>query len=409
MLTGKQKQAELTFDQIDKGKKGGFDFKITNMSQKTLFGILSKANTKTSISFLAKKWDVSNLLASLLHSTFAGMFMPGKFASIMNVDIAFDENIKLGKRYSLKGEASSKSSMGTISEKIVIERKGAKRSPKVSEGKMNVKINKPFVAIPSVEELKNNAKDLQLKDKVVLITGASRGIGATTAKLFSIYGAKVVVTYLNGRKDAEGIVREIVDAGGAALARQADISNPAQVSQMVRTICNQFSSVDILVNNAVRNFIAMDFMELSWDEVQRDIDVTVRGAFHCCQAIAAVMMKNGGGKIINISTNAAENPPAGQFKYVVAKNALIGLTRSLAVEFASRNIQVNMVVPSMVETDLTSGVSEMVLKGVIQSTPMKRLATPEDVAKAILYLASSMSDFTTGQKVMVTGGNAPFL
>ena len=260
--------------------------------------------------------------------------------------------------------------------------------------------------MPNITELREKALDLQLKNKVVLITGASRGIGETTAKLFSLYGAKVAVNYLNGRDDAERIVKEITGSGGAAIAVCADVSNGEQVRAMVKTICAEFGTIDILVNNAVSNAFESEFMTLSWEEVQKDIDVIVRGAFNCCKEVIPHMIKNGQGKIINVSTVYTDNPPAHQVKYVVAKSGLVGLTRGLAVELASRNIQVNMVVPSVVETDLTAGINKMVLKGMIQNTPMKRLASSVDVARAIVFLASSLNSFTTGQKIMVTGGNA---
>jgi len=122
-----------------------------------------------------------------------------------------------------------------------------------------------------------------------------------------------------------------------------------------------------------------------------------------------LMMENKGGKIVNIGTIATDNPPANQAKYVVSKSALVGLTRSLAVEFAAHNIQINMVVPNFVETDLTKHIAKMFVEKIKNDTPMKRLALANDVAKAVVFLASSQASFTTGQRIMVTGGAAPFL
>jgi 3-oxoacyl-[acyl-carrier protein] reductase len=178
---------------------------------------------------------------------------------------------------------------------------------------------------------------------------------------------------------------------------------------MVAEVLEAYGTVDVLVNNAVRNFLPAKFLGLPWEEVQKDIDVIARGAFHCCQEVIPVMLRQGGGKIINLSTVATENPPPEQVKYVVAKSALVGLTRSLAAEFASRNIQVNMVVPGFVDTGLVSHISQVGKKKIAEDTPMRRIATPVDVAHAAVFLASSFSSFTTGQKFLVTGGGAPYL
>jgi 3-oxoacyl-[acyl-carrier protein] reductase len=205
------------------------------------------------------------------------------------------------------------------------------------------------------------------------------------------------------------VVGEIEAYGGHAMLAQADVSDRAQVTRVFAEITERFGPVDILVNSAVRDYFASPFLELTWDDMARDLDVIVQGAFHCCQTALPMMMKKRAGKIINVASIAVENPPAGQAKYVTAKSALVGLTRSLAVEFASHNVQVNLVVPSIVETDLSRLVPKMFLDKLKNETPMKRGALPEDVARAIVFLASSLSDFTTGQKIMVTGGNAPFL
>jgi 3-oxoacyl-[acyl-carrier protein] reductase len=163
------------------------------------------------------------------------------------------------------------------------------------------------------------------------------------------------------------------------------------------------------VNNAARDFRPIPFLQLTWEDVQRDLDVIVKGTFLCCQRVVPLMLESGGGKIINISSVATDDPPPDQAKYVMAKAALVGLTRSLAVELASRNIQVNMVVPSFVETDLVAHVPEGFRRKIARDTPMGRLATAVDVAHAVLMLASPFTSFTTGQRLLVTGGGAPYL
>jgi 3-oxoacyl-[acyl-carrier protein] reductase len=260
-----------------------------------------------------------------------------------------------------------------------------------------------------MDELKGSATDWGLRGKVVLVTGASRGIGETTAKLFALAGAKVVVNYHRGAADAARVVREITEAGGEAVAVAADVTDSAQVRALVHAARDGYGTIHVLVNNAARDFRPIPFLQLTWEEVQRDLDVIAKGAFLCCQEVIPLMLEHGGGKIINVSSVATDDPPRDQAKYVMAKAALVGLTRSLSVDLAARNIQVNMVVPSFVETDLVAHVPEGFRRKIARDTPMGRLASATEVAQAVLFLASPFSSFTTGQKLMVTGGGAPYL
>jgi 3-oxoacyl-[acyl-carrier protein] reductase len=244
---------------------------------------------------------------------------------------------------------------------------------------------------------------------VVLVTGGGRGIGEVTAKLFALHGARVVINYSQSEQQALSVVNEIRKHGKQAMAVQADIRDKEAVHKMFNAIAKTFAPVEILVNNATDSFLPMAFKYLTWDDVQRDIDVTLRGAFHCIQASIEEMKKNRWGKIINVSSIATDNPPPHQIKYVIGKTGLEGLTKALAVELAAFNIQVNCVAPSLVETDLTKHLSKLELEKIKLQSPMGRLAKAEEVAKAIVFLASDMASFTTGQKIMVTGGQPPLL
>jgi 3-oxoacyl-[acyl-carrier protein] reductase len=204
-------------------------------------------------------------------------------------------------------------------------------------------------------------------------------------------------------------VDEIRAEGGEAAAMAADVTDAGAVESMIRTAVQRYGAIHVLVNNAARDYRPIPFLRLSWDDVQRDLDVIARGAFLCCQRVIPHMIEQGGGKIVNISSVAVDNPPPDQAKYVMAKSALVGLTRSLSVEFAARNIQVNLVVPNFVETDLVAHVAQGFRGKIARDTPMQRLASPIEVAQAVVFLASSFASFTTGQKIMVTGGGAPYL
>ncbi len=412
ILTECLTEQDFTLDRISKGLEHTFDFSVTSSCIHHYFQIISEGlNNDQPIDII--QWnthcDVTSMLAACLFSTYVGMCMPGKHATFLDFRSTFNKPIEQDKTYTFRGTVDFKSdSTGTLVESITIHETDNPLKP-VAEGKINARVNEPPLTMPSIEFLKENAFDLQLNGKVALITGASRGIGETTAKLLSLFGAKVVVNYFHGEEDAKRIVAEITRAGGEAMAIQADVSNRQHVKTMVETTCSHFNTIDILVNNAVRDAHPIPFHELTWNNIQKDIDVTVKGAFNCCQEVIPLMQAGPGGKIINISTVFTENPPHHQAKYVVSKSALNGLTRCLAVELAPFNIQVNMVVPSMVETDLSKHVPKVVLSGMKKVSPMKRAATPTDVARAVVLLASSLTSYTTGQKILVTGGAVPFL
>ncbi len=408
MICDKITESNYSFEEINKGLRANFTFVISDESLELFCRILKSGLGVSDFDVEKDQESFSNLLTLSLFSTFIGVCIPGQRATFVDFTVNFGEKIDLNKIYNLQGEVAFKSqSTRTLVEDLNIFEVGSDKN--CAQGKVKTQVQEGDIIMASIEDLKKNCLDLNLKDKVVLITGASRGIGEVTAKLFALYGARIVVNYFKGEQDAKRIVEEICANGGQAIAVGADVSNRQQVKVMVQSACEKFGTVNILVNNAVRDNLPAPFMDLTWEDFQKDIDVNVKGAFNCCQEVVPLMMKNKEGKIINIVTVATDNPPAKQAKYVVSKSALVGLSRSLAVDLAAHNIQVNMVSPNLVETDLTKHVPKMFFEKVKSETPMQRNTSADDVAKAVIFLASSLSSFTTGQKIMVTGGNAPFL
>lgn len=407
------KAGGLLFEEINRNDENKFDFMISKYHIRGLFSIIREGmEEKNSFSpaINQNKYPIiENLLATILLSTFVGMCMPGKYATFIDFHLTFLEQIRLFKRYTLKGLVEFKSQpTSTIVESIAII-DSSDNARVCANGKINARVNRPPILMPTIKSMKENAMDLGLKDKVVLVTGASRGIGETTAKLFSLYGCKVAVNYCKRKKDAEKVALEINRNGAKAIAVQADVSDRQQVKKMVALVQKSLGGIDILVNNAVKDFYPKAFMELSWGDFQDEIDVSLKGAFNCLQEVLPLMIKKKEGRIINVATVATDNPPPNQAKYVAAKSALVGLTRSLAVEMGPFDIRVNMVSPSLVETDLTKHIPKVFLDGMKNDTPLKRNAEAIDVAKAIIFLAGNLSGFTTGQKIMVTGGSPPFL
>jgi len=241
----------------------------------------------------------------------------------------------------------------------------------------------------------------RLKDQVAIITGASRGIGKATALALAEEGAKVVVNYASSSDAADAVVAEIVDGGGSAIALKADVSQPQEVDNLVKETINQLGRIDILVNNAgiTRDTLMLRMKLEDWQNV---INLNLTGVFLCCKAVSKIMLKQRSGKIINISSVAGQMGNPGQANYSAAKAGVIGLTKTLAKEFAPRGVMVNAVAPGFIETDMTSGLqAEEILKMI----PLSRYGKPEEIAGMIRFLcADSSSNYITGQVFNVDGG-----
>jgi 3-oxoacyl-[acyl-carrier protein] reductase len=243
-----------------------------------------------------------------------------------------------------------------------------------------------------------------LKDKTALITGASRGIGKDIALALAAAGANVAVNYSSSPAKAEEVVKEIEAAGGKAFAVKANVASEEEVKAMFDSVEKTFSStVDILVNNAgiTRDGLLMRMKTEDWQEV---MDVNLKSAFLCTRFAVKGMMKKRYGKIINVSSIVGFMGNAGQANYVASKAGLIGLTKTAALECASRGIRVNAVAPGFITTDMTHGLSEEIQQKMISMIPLASFGTGKDVADAVLFLAGTASDYITGQTIHVNGG-----
>lgn len=240
-------------------------------------------------------------------------------------------------------------------------------------------------------------------DKVVLVTGSSKGIGSSLAQDFAKNGAKVCVNYSSGKEKAEKIAESIKLSGGSCMTVGADVSDEDDVKRMFKEIEACFGSVDILINNAG---ITKDnlFIRMKTAEFDDVININLKGAFLCSKVAAKAMMKKRYGKIINISSVVAYTGNVGQANYVSSKSGLIGLTKSLSLELASRGIRVNAVAPGFIETEMTENLTDDVKKAMKSKIPLAEFGKPEDINGTVRFLASSDSDYITGQVLHVNGG-----
>ncbi|NWG02378.1 MAG: 3-oxoacyl-[acyl-carrier-protein] reductase [Syntrophaceae bacterium] len=243
---------------------------------------------------------------------------------------------------------------------------------------------------------------MKLKGKVALVTGAAQGIGRSVALLLARNGADVVISDINLEK-AEETAKEIESLGQKAMAVKVDVAHFTEVEQMVGTILEQFGKIDILINNAgiTRDKLILRMTEEDWDAV---LNVNLKGTFHCTKAVIRHMAKQRSGKIVSIASVVGEMGNAGQANYSASKAGVIGLTKTIAREFAQRGINVNAVAPGYIETPMTEVLPERVKEELKRLIPMERLGKPEDVAEAVLFLVSEESNYITGQVLNVNGG-----
>ncbi len=242
----------------------------------------------------------------------------------------------------------------------------------------------------------------RLEGKVAVITGAGRGIGTAVARRFAAEGAFLILNSLSD--SAAKIAEEIVADGGKAVAVQGDVSKADNVAKVIDAAVSNFGRLDILVNNAgiTRDGLLMRMAEDDWDAV---IDTNLKSVYFCCRAALRPMLKSrGGGRIINLSSVIGLSGNAGQANYAASKAGIIGFTKSLAKELASRQVTVNAIAPGFIVTDMTAGLSDEAKETLLKRIPLGSLGEPGDVAAAAAFLASAEAKYITGQTLTVDGG-----
>lgn len=264
------------------------------------------------------------------------------------------------------------------------------------------------------QTLDSNPPQRQFGGKVVLVTGASRGIGAAIARAFAAEGAMVVVNYLVNVSAAANVVTDCQrlgqSSGGDAWALPADVRSADAVNGMVAQVLNELGRIDVVVNNAFSPYVfdpenRTKFWGTPWGAYQTQFDGAVHAAFNVCQAVLPHLRQRAQGSIVNLVSDLVERPGIAYHDYATAKSALVGFSRNLATELGPLGIRVNCVAPGLVSpTDSSRATKESIKDMLISQTPLGRIATPEDVAGPVLFLASDWSRFVTGQLLIVDGG-----
>ena len=239
--------------------------------------------------------------------------------------------------------------------------------------------------------------------QIVVVTGASRGIGRAVAVRFARDGAAVIVNYRGSEAAAQETAQVVTEAGGEATLVQGDVSSRDDAERLIETAIQQHGRIDVLVNNAgiTRDQLLMRMTDDDWDAV---LDTNLKGAFYTTRAVLRPMLRKRSGRIINISSVVGLIGNAGQGNYAAAKAGLIGFTKSIAREVASRSITVNAVAPGYIATEMTDAIAETMKAKIIEQVPMGRLGTPEDVAEVVAFLASRAASYMTGAVLQVDGG-----
>lgn len=341
---------------------------------------------------------------SVMLSTLVGMQLPGRSATFTDFEITFDKNTQ-GHTHL----AAQVASVFAASQRVKLNFEFISEGTTIAFGSAGSLVTKQSENTMQCEEIKNSVLPLGLKGKVALVVGASRGIGNATAKLLAMNGAKTVLHYFQGETEANQAARDIKANGGEAITVQCDVREESSVEKMFSQIRSNWGEVDVLVNCSVFDFNPEEVSDLSWRDFLAELEVTLHGTHTLCKQVLPVMKEKRAGKIIHLSSVVTDVPVSGQNRYITAKSALEGYTKSLAVELAPFGVQVNTVVPGMTETSLLAKLPPALVRKISEEKPTGKILQPMEVAQTILFLASNWSKNISGQRIVVNGAEGPFL
>ena len=339
-----------------------------------------------------KKPVVHGMLGATFISTVIGTKLPGDGAMWYAQNLEFLLPVRVGDKITVKAEVINKNEkMKTIELSTIIYNQNKQ---KVTTGIAKVKV---------IEQEQVVHKE-KLTNRVALVIGGTGGIGNATCLQLAKDGFNVAVHYHKNKELADKIRDNITTIGGKTITVNGDINNFSEVQEMVKTTIRKLNTITVVVNCTTLSVPNIKFNDLEWVNIQNHFDINIKGSFNILKCVVPIMEKNKYGKIINITTQYVEEPKPELAHYIIAKSGLIGFTKALATELAPKGILINLVSPGMTDTELVADVPEKVILLTAAQTPLRRLATPDDIAGSISFLASSKSDFLTGETIRVNGG-----
>jgi len=343
-----------------------------------------------------KKPVVHGMLGASFISTVIGTKLPGDGALWFSQSLEFKMPVRLNDTLKIVAEVIKKDDRNCIIELQTDVYNQHKQ--KVIQGIAKVKLIEQEVIIKKPNDSSNE------RAKVALVVGGSGGIGSAVSRLLATEGFEVIVHYFTNKSNADKIVNEINTLGFKAISYRCDISDVNMVNEMIKHIIRKQGNITALINCSTTKISPIKFSNLIWDDFLVHFNNQIKGNFNLLQSVIPIMEQNKYGKIINIDTQYVDAPESNLLPYISAKSALRGFTRSLAFDLAPKGIRVNCVSPGMTETEQISDVPERIRLVTAAKTPLRRLATPEDVANVISFLASQKSDYLSGETIRVNGG-----
>ena len=343
-----------------------------------------------------KKPVVHGMLGASFISTIIGTKLPGDGALWFSQSLDFLLPVRIGDHLMVIAEVIKKNDKEQIIElKTEIYNQNKQL---VTKGIAKVKvIEQELISRDIVENIDNRIKN-------ALIIGGTGGIGSEVCIQLAKDGFNIALHYNSNINRANELKKKIEEEGVKCIIVKANINNESELKEMLKMIERSFNTIDVLVNSAASNIPNIKFQDLEWSDYLNQLDLNIKSVFNIMKLVVELMIKNGGGKIINIGSYSAEKPNNDWSHYITAKSALIGLTKSLAFELAPKGININMVTPSLVSTDLTADIPEKFKLLTASQTPLRRLAKANDVAGAISFLASEKANFLAGVNIRINGG-----
>ncbi len=343
-----------------------------------------------------KKPVAHGMLGASFISTIIGTKIPGDGALWFSQSLEFLLPVRIGDLLIVRAEIIKKDDRNQVIElktDVVNQHK-----QKVIQGFAKVKVVEQETSLPA------SGEEQLIKRKVALVIGGSGGIGSAVCKALSKSGFDLGIHYFSNASAAGNVLSEVVSSGSKAYVFKADITNKKEVQEMIDDVVQRMNTITVLVNCTTSKISTIKLADLQWDDFELHLNNQIKGSFNLAQNVVPIMEKKGYGKIININSQALEAPSADWLPYITAKGALMGFTRALAFELAPKGIRVNSVSPGMADTDLIADIPDRVKMVIAAKTPLRRLATTDDIARSVVFLASENSDFLCGETIRVNGG-----